>query len=243
MSKDQIMMNLINTESKRHSSGVSYSLNFAEVRRHRLHSLRCKLVKDMVRVSAKKLDILDDELGKNLNAYGFAKLRLHAQTKTRPRDPFHIDGARVEDREIFSNVLRMDENQWNLSCILDQEDEEPVYGWEFQPTDVSHGNVFLRLLQRNSGSESRGREVRSAFSRRLFIALAGATFLIGPMWLMMLRIEVYTKLVSTTVFVAVFGLLMAYFVEEYKDVLSSTAAYAAVPVVFVGLSSKSGQST
>ncbi|KAJ9309099.1 hypothetical protein DTO217A2_1468 [Paecilomyces variotii] len=45
----------------------------------------------------------------------------------------------------------------------------------------------------------------------------------------------YTALVSTSVFVCIFGLMMALCLQGLKDVLSSTAAYAAVLVVFVGL--------
>jgi hypothetical protein len=45
----------------------------------------------------------------------------------------------------------------------------------------------------------------------------------------------YTALASTTVFVSVFGLMMALVLDKLMDVLSSTAAYAAVLVVFVGL--------
>lgn len=45
----------------------------------------------------------------------------------------------------------------------------------------------------------------------------------------------YATYISTTVFVAVFGLIMAYFLEKYTEILSSAAAYAAALVVFVGL--------
>ncbi|KAI0893043.1 hypothetical protein F4806DRAFT_478021 [Annulohypoxylon nitens] len=59
------------------------------------------------------------------------------------------------------------------------------------------------------------------------------------MWLMMLNDGLYTALISTTVFVAVFGALMAVVLDRHMDILSSTAAYAAVLVVFVGLTSGS----
>lgn len=77
------------------------------------------------------------------------------------------------------------------------------------------------------------------FRNRVLLAAVGGAFLIGPMWLMVLQSALYTTLITTTAFVAGFGILMAYFLEEGKDVLGSTAAYAAVLVVFVGTSMQS----
>lgn len=72
------------------------------------------------------------------------------------------------------------------------------------------------------------------FLVRLSTAIIGGSFLIGPMWLMVLRPQVYTGLISTTAFVSVFGLLMTWLLDSPRSVLSTTAAYAAVLVVFVG---------
>lgn len=79
-----------------------------------------------------------------------------------------------------------------------------------------------------------------SFRKRLLIAALGGFFLVGPMWLMVLHHTVYTALISTTVCVAVFGLIMCFYLDKEMDVLSSTAAYAAVLVVFVGLNTQSG---
>ena len=145
----------------------------------------------------------------------------------RSKDPFRFSGTHIYDRYIFSGAE--DELKREGTSFL-VEGEAMISTWE---EDRKVAFSFL-------GGGSRGVEKNTAFARRLMIAAFGAAFLIGPMWLMMLRTDLETKLVSTTVFVAVFGLLMAYFIEEYKDVLSSTAAYAAVLVVFVGLSSPEG---
>lgn len=77
------------------------------------------------------------------------------------------------------------------------------------------------------------------FKERVLLAAVGGAFLIGPMWLMVLQGGKYTGLITTTSFVASFGILMAYFLNEGKDVLGSTAAYAAVLVVFLGTSTQS----
>jgi hypothetical protein len=70
---------------------------------------------------------------------------------------------------------------------------------------------------------------------RFAMALLAGFFLIGPMWLIVLHNTRYTALISTTVLVILFGFLMAIFQTDYKDVLSNTAAYAAILIVFVGV--------
>lgn len=72
--------------------------------------------------------------------------------------------------------------------------------------------------------------------------MVGGIFLIAPMWLMALHNTLYTSLIATTVCVALFGLLMASVLEKPTDVMSSTAAYAAVLVVFVGLTTSNNTS-
>ena len=77
--------------------------------------------------------------------------------------------------------------------------------------------------------------------QRLGMAMLGGLFLIGPMWLMVLRNQLYTTLITTTAFVFGFGLVIS-IVPTFMDgarvgletVMSATAAYAAVLVVFVG---------
>lgn len=69
----------------------------------------------------------------------------------------------------------------------------------------------------------------------LRMAASGAILLLGPMWLMVLHKTVYTGLITTTVCVAILGCLCSMILEKPLDVLSATSAYAAVLVVFVGL--------
>lgn len=90
------------------------------------------------------------------------------------------------------------------------------------------------------GSLNKEQRTQQAF-QRLGIALFGGVFLVGPMWLMVLRNELYTTSITTTVLVFVFGLSIAIgpmFITGTKigmeTVFSATAAYAAVLVVFVG---------
>ncbi|KAF2178706.1 hypothetical protein K469DRAFT_326820 [Zopfia rhizophila CBS 207.26] len=60
-------------------------------------------------------------------------------------------------------------------------------------------------------------------------------FLIGPMWLLVLKCELFFLLGATTVCVTGFGFLMACYVDGLKYVFVRTLAYAAVLMVFVGV--------
>lgn len=76
------------------------------------------------------------------------------------------------------------------------------------------------------------------YVKKVGLAVLGGAFLIGPMLVMVLHPGLVTSLV-TSVCVFAFGLGVARFLEKPFDVLSGTAAYAAVLVVFVGTSGSS----
>jgi len=64
--------------------------------------------------------------------------------------------------------------------------------------------------------------------------------LIGSMWLIDSATQhavlvQYTAFISTTVLIMLFGFLMAIIQIDYKDVLSNTAVYAVILIVFVGV--------
>ena len=77
-----------------------------------------------------------------------------------------------------------------------------------------------------------------AFWRRLFMAAFGGAALIAPMLIMSLHPTKVTNLVTASAFVVVVAVLLAYVMTEATphDIISATAAYAAVLVVFVGTS-------
>jgi hypothetical protein len=60
-------------------------------------------------------------------------------------------------------------------------------------------------------------------------------FFIAPMWLMVLHKTIWTALISTTAFVFAFAIIVGYLLQG-PEVLSIVAAYAAVLVVIVGIS-------
>lgn len=75
------------------------------------------------------------------------------------------------------------------------------------------------------------------FLRRIVSSVIAGAFLVVPMWLMISLDSQRASLITTTVFVFVSGILASYWLENPLAVVSTTAAYAAVLVVFVGTSS------
>lgn len=67
-------------------------------------------------------------------------------------------------------------------------------------------------------------------------AVAGAVLVIGPMWLLVLERSLYVHLGAVTGFVSVFGCMMIGFVGSTEQVFATTLAYAAILMVFVGVS-------
>jgi len=76
------------------------------------------------------------------------------------------------------------------------------------------------------------------FFSRLAMALFGGLALIVPMLIMSLHQSRLTALVTTSVFVIAVGAILAWWMDDAqdKDIVAATAAYAAVLVVFVGVS-------
>ena len=74
------------------------------------------------------------------------------------------------------------------------------------------------------------------FLKRLRMALFGRFSLVTPMLIMSLHKTRVTKLVTSSLFVLVAGLILAWLMKDArdKDIWTATAAYAAVLVVFVG---------
>lgn len=81
------------------------------------------------------------------------------------------------------------------------------------------------------------KDASRGYMQRATVAIGGGLSLVVPMIIMVLRPSFVTSLVTTSVCVIVFSLVIPSFLDGTNDVLSATAAYAAVLVVFVGTSS------
>ena len=77
---------------------------------------------------------------------------------------------------------------------------------------------------------------KNAFVERLGFGQFGGLALIVPMLIMTLRPSRTNSLVTVSVAVMLFAVFLAFFANKSagKDVLTATAAYAAVLIVFVG---------
>lgn len=128
------------------------------------------------------------------------------------RDPFLITGQRRVDRDLLERVMENIRPPTGRSRL--------VLNWE---------------TKRISPVATRGDNRSEKLLMRAGVAAVGAAFLIAPMWLCILTLDTRQALWTTTIFVAVFGIMMAFVLHDNIAVLSATAAYAAVLVVFVAL--------
>lgn len=95
-------------------------------------------------------------------------------------------------------------------------------------------NHFVQRFGGATRSEANKKDKAQEYTKRVLMAVIGGGFLIGPMLVMVLHRGLVTSLVTTSVCVFAFGLVMCRFVDEPLQILSNTAAYAAVLVVFIG---------
>lgn len=142
----------------------------------------------------------------------------------RSRDPFLVTGERSIDHYVTRRVVKdVLERHDQLGRLDKLSKDHPLGPWEYDSQPIGGTRRTLKAMSFKD------------FRDRLFLATVGATLLLGPMWLMVLHNTLYTGLITTTVCVAVFGLVVVFRLDKPMDVLSATAAYAAVLVVFVGL--------
>lgn len=138
----------------------------------------------------------------------------------RPCDHFLVTSERSIDHLVMTrftkNVLACRE----LESLGEMGSVYPLGSWEYDSEPV--GGIRNRTLQAMSFKD---------FRDRFSLAIVGAALLLGPMWLVVLHNTLYTGLITTTVCVAVFELLVVFQLDKPMDVLSATAAYAAVLVV------------
>ncbi|KAB5528028.1 hypothetical protein GE09DRAFT_1064721 [Coniochaeta sp. 2T2.1] len=143
------------------------------------------------------------------------------------RDPFLATGEYALDNYVLKTFI-----DDNVANDQDTKMVDSLLPWEDL---ANHGRQHFESIC-GPRQDNIAKAWLAGFKERVLFAALGAAFLIGPMWLMVLQSWLYTTLIATTAFVAAFGLIMAYYLDEGKDVLASTAAYAAVLVVFVGTS-------
>ena len=143
------------------------------------------------------------------------------------KDPFIVTSKRKADALVLRSALsKIDPSLRNcrdltksltsISLLSPKEKEyEPIGGTRFTKAKATHAKII---------------------SVNLSMAALGGGLLIAPMWLMVLHNTTFTGLGITTGCVILFGVIVSWKLKDAVDVLSVTAAYAAVLVVFVGAS-------
>jgi len=140
----------------------------------------------------------------------------------RPHDYFYATGERAVDRYVIRRLVG------DFDKLGQTRRTDPVEHWGDDIAAIG-GTRNLNVKKTRL----------KAFWERLTVAATGGVLLVGPMWLMMLHGNLYTRLITTTVCVAFLGVLASWLLDKSDQVLMATAAYAAVLVVFVGLTNSS----
>lgn len=143
---------------------------------------------------------------------------------SRSPDPFVATSNITVDSDILKSTLSSFPSGLAKEAFGDFTFADPLDKGSTQPIGGTRLHSFKLAWRKN-------------FFTNVSMAAVGGVFLIGPMWLMVLHNTPLTALTTTTACVFVFGIIMAWNLENTMSVLSLTAAYSAVLVVFVGTTS------
>ncbi|KLU87172.1 hypothetical protein MAPG_06175 [Magnaporthiopsis poae ATCC 64411] len=176
-------------------------------------------------------------------------------------DPFIVTSRRVVDRQVLKNELRFlpsdlfppnssnDEISWLE--LGDEDDDDKNNGNNKTQPNSANGPRGLAKAEETYAQpigglrpeRSQAQQWREFLSRFAF-AVVGGAFLIVPMWIMVKLKDKHRDLplIFTTLSVFICGVATARMLDRPEVVLSITAAYAAVLVVFVGTSDATGGS-
>lgn len=199
-------------------------INIAALHRMRVRKLQANLANRVINMCFRKEEPSDwedllKEYTQAVRDYDFI-----CSCSGRRHDPFILTST----RELEAAILKFELEQVPQELRKDQGD-----GWD----DINFAAAKRKDVT-TRGMQTREESVQQ-FLERLLMALFGGAFLVGPMWLMVRHSTGDIPLISTTVFVIAFSILMAGALrkETSSMVFSAAAAYAAVLVVFVGTTS------
>ncbi|CZR51373.1 uncharacterized protein PAC_01248 [Phialocephala subalpina] len=233
----------------------SVKVNLASLQRIELHRLQRELVEEAIkfkydgRTGPSSSDSFRDDEKSTIHKYTDALRDWDYMTKCALRgvskDPFIVTTDKMLDLLLLEEVVdewRKDvcgSSRHNLRVRSDHllskldEDIRKIVKLT-KPRESKRWEMFG-----GSGNIGNQEEAFAKFLRRLGMLGVGWSFLIGPMLLMVLRKSLLTTLLTTSLCVLAFGMYMTWVLDEPFDVLSGTAAYAAVFVVFIGTSTSS----
>lgn len=155
------------------------------------------------------------------NRSGVRDLDLMAQSATRgyDRDPFLVKTSRALERKVLEDSGLVPNHVLPSGPL---------------PVPLDHGEPQLRLTGRNEANKAAHEKKRVL---RFTMAASGGLLLVVPVIIMSTVPGLISSLVTTCVATLLFAFLVAWRTElGPNEVLATTAAYAAVLVVFVGTS-------
>ncbi|KAL8816850.1 MAG: hypothetical protein Q9191_008254 [Dirinaria sp. TL-2023a] len=232
--KDRVgAVNSRNLVYNRRSDGA-LAINFATMQRMRLQSLQSELVKQALDIRYHGLSNSDWEESLKKYIQAWRDLDYMHDCAKRKNDPFMVTSSKC----LGAAAIR--EHLADIGSGLTDEQQELVELYRDHsaypgPIDLDKPEV-LGGYRTTTIKETKLQD----FLVRLGMASLGWLFIVGPMLLMVLNNTKFTALLTTSVCVGTFGLMMARALEKPSDVLSATAAYAAVLVVFVGTTTSPG---
>ncbi|PGH05726.1 hypothetical protein AJ79_06743 [Helicocarpus griseus UAMH5409] len=209
---------------------LSYNIELSTLQRMVIHELQRKLV-FLVKGIVRQQEVPDATLEKAhsllaqyttaIRDYDFMAEKLRLAAESNERDPFTIT---TEDA---------------LSLYLMR---EALLVPNRQPVDAQDRARYTERKNILPGASRSTRNENANLARlweRIWMGVSGGLALIAPMLLMVLHKDEVTALTTASVATMLFALGLAILGKELKgqEVLASVAAYAAVLVVFVGVSS------
>ncbi|KAK0707808.1 hypothetical protein B0H67DRAFT_647950 [Lasiosphaeris hirsuta] len=229
-------------------------INLASMQRLTLLRLRRRLVQEALDYRYVRLN--EDDASELDSRFEYTKSTMHEYTTALrdwdfmkqcalrgKRDPYVVTTEKVDDSILIQEFMMNlnDERDRQYDQLHDEDDayNQPVTKLErdleflSDQQSPSADNAKLELFAGSRNMMNRQDRVK-AFFQRISMALLGGAFLIAPMLIMVLHDTRLTALFTSSAFVVSFGVAISFYLDKPFDVLSGTAAYAAVLVVFVG---------
>ncbi|KAK3707629.1 hypothetical protein LTR37_011977 [Vermiconidia calcicola] len=215
------------TRSQDRTKSKTAVLNIATLQHMALHHLQYQIshyVEDMYDASTFIPSLigqpsLHELMGNYADAVRNSDFMAQCALRGYEEDPFLVKSSRTLERQVMKTISLIPKH---------------VLPGGRLPMAQDHEHPKLRGMGRNAANEAAYRKKRLL---RFAMAVLGALLLVIPMVIMTIVVGKAASLITTCVSMLVFAILITMFTElGPNEVLGTTAAYAAVLVVFVGTS-------
>lgn len=209
--------------------GKGLAINFAGLHQMRLRKLQAELSQGVMQMHFNNIIPPDWETHMKEYVQAVRDYDYILRSKKSPYCPFGTDPFLLTNKtDAEASILKLELEQFSA-------EELDSRGENWSKRDIMRGQKGDSLTRDMAWTSQLW-----GFGSRLIMAGIAGGFLIGPMWLMKLDQGIITSLITTTTFTMACAVMIAALLrnESMTIVMSSTAAYAAVLVVFVGASNR-----